>query len=246
MTLVFAGCYGSTEPATDIGFDHATFNGKGTTNDGPAQVYFEYWPTGHPERKLPTLAEDVPAGVTGPISEPNYPFRIGLYADTSYTFRMCATDRGSPNGLCAQTRTFRTLKPAGDFVRGGLLTQLGGQGHDGGVDAESDPSGANPSGELRLPDDANANTFTGDVTCLAVDGNEAAIGAVGTRADGTPASGLLRVRDDLTGEHDQAAWTITSNGPAPDCASASFENLGEPFISIFTVYDTPGSTPTIR
>jgi hypothetical protein len=237
--LILGGCYGSTEPATDIGFDHATFNGKGTTNDGPARVYFEYWPTGHPKRKLPSLGDDLPAGVTGPVSQPNFPVPLGLYADTDYSFRLCATDRGSPNGLCAQTRTFRTKKPAGDFVEGGVLTHVGGQGHDGGVSAQSGPSGANPTGNLRLPDDANANTFSGNVSCLAVHGNEAVIGAVGARADGTPASGLMKVRDDLEGEHDGVSWTITDNGSAPDCANATIGTLGSYVLTVFTVYDTP-------
>ena len=33
--LAVSGCYGSTEPATDIAFDHATLNGRGTTDNPP-------------------------------------------------------------------------------------------------------------------------------------------------------------------------------------------------------------------
>jgi hypothetical protein len=237
-TLILGGCYGTTKPATDIGFDRATLNGEGTTNDGPARVYFEYWPTGHPERKQPSLGKDIPAGVTGPISAPHSPFHVGLYADTSYTFRLCGRDQGSPDGLCAQTLTFRTKKPDGDFVSGFFLTEIGGSGHEGNVYAQSDPSGANPTGSFRLPD-SGGNALNAHVTCVLVNGNEAIIGGVGTREDGSSASGLLKVRDDLTGEDDADNWVITPNGSAPDCASAASWNVGESFISIFTVYDTP-------
>jgi hypothetical protein len=43
---VFAGCYGSTEPATDIGPESATLQGHGTANNGPAKSWFQYWLTG--------------------------------------------------------------------------------------------------------------------------------------------------------------------------------------------------------
>jgi hypothetical protein len=238
-TLVLGGCYGSTEPATDIGFDHATFNGRGTTNDGPARVYFEFWPTAHPDQLGRTVGKDVPAGVTGPISEPNFPFPYGLRVDTAYSFRLCGTDRGAPNGICAQTRTFRTKRPDGDLVRGGFATQLTGIGHSGGAEAQSDASGGNPAGNLTLPGDLG-NTFSGDVTCLAVHGNEAAVGAVGTRVDGSPASGLLKVRDDPTSSNaDKVAYTVTPNGPPPNCAGATFGDLFQPAFSVFAVYDTP-------
>ena len=95
MTLVFAGCYGEQEPATDIGFDHATFNGKGTTNDGPAQVYFGARPPGTPSASSPPAPKTSRPASQGPISEPNYPFRIGLYADASYTFTACARETGA-------------------------------------------------------------------------------------------------------------------------------------------------------
>ena len=42
---VLAGCYGSTEPATEVAFDSAKLNGRGTADKGPAFSYFEYAPT---------------------------------------------------------------------------------------------------------------------------------------------------------------------------------------------------------
>ncbi len=46
--LVLGGCYGSTEPATNIGEDSATLRAQGTANNGPATSYFEYWAAEEP------------------------------------------------------------------------------------------------------------------------------------------------------------------------------------------------------
>jgi hypothetical protein len=43
--LILSGCYGSTEPATDIGPESAKLNARGTANNGPAHGGFEYWLT---------------------------------------------------------------------------------------------------------------------------------------------------------------------------------------------------------
>ena len=239
--LALAGCYGSTEPATDIAFDNATLNGKGTTNNGPAAVYFEYWPTSDPSNVSQTLRKDIPGGVTGPISIEATPFHTGLRVDTPYSFRLCATDRGSPNGACAQTRTFRTAKPAGDFVGGVVITQIGGVGHDGGVRAQSSASGANASGSLRIPD-LNGNALNASVTCLSVRGNQAVVGGLGTRTDGTPAAGIMKLSD----EPDQVNFTITDHGSAPNCANEPIGELFSGGILVFSVYDTPEGTPTAR
>jgi hypothetical protein len=39
---VFAGCHGSTEPATDVGIDRATLNAHGPAGNGTAHARFEY------------------------------------------------------------------------------------------------------------------------------------------------------------------------------------------------------------
>jgi hypothetical protein len=156
---------------------------------------------------------------------------------------MCGTDRGAPNGVCAQTRTFRTKRPDGDLVRGGFATQLTGIGHTGGAEAQSSASGGNPTGNLTLPGDLG-NTFSGDVTCLSVHGHDAAVGGLGKTVDGTPASGLLKVRDDPTpgfanAGADQVQYTVTPNGGAPNCPAASFDDVYHVEAAIFTTYDTP-------
>jgi hypothetical protein len=239
IALVLSGCYGSTEPATGIGVDHATFNGRGTANDGPAHVYFEYWPSAHPTQVVKTSGKDVPAGVSGPTSEPHFEIPYGLTAATNYSFRLCGSDRGAPKGVCAQTRTFQTTRPTGDLLRGVFLEQLGGIGHGGSVDAQSDPHGGAPTGTLALPG-ILGNTFSGNVTCLAVHGSDAAVGAAGTTFDGKPATGLLKVRDLAPPQNaDQAKYTVTPGSAPPNCANATFEDTLAQAFSLFVVYDTP-------
>jgi hypothetical protein len=231
IVLSVSGCYGSTEPASNIAFDHATLNGHGTTNNGPADVRFDLWTTARPAERGGTLPKTIPGGVTGPFSQPNSPFGpYALVPDTEYSFRLCGRDQGAQDEVCAQTRSFRTLKPSGDLLRGFFALQFTGIGHTGNVQAESGRLGGGAAGRLQLPGELG-NTFSGDVTCLSV--------------DGTPASGLLQVRDDPTpgfanAGADQVQYTVTPNGGAPNCASARFDALFHPeAASLFTTYDTP-------
>jgi hypothetical protein len=50
--LALTGCYGSTEPATEVTADTARLNARGTANNGPATSFFEIWPTNAPSAKL--------------------------------------------------------------------------------------------------------------------------------------------------------------------------------------------------
>jgi hypothetical protein len=163
--------------------------------------------------------------------------------DTEYSFRLCGRDQGAQNEICAQTRTFRTLKPSGDLLRGFFALQFTGIGHTGNVQAQSNSTGGGATGRLQLPGELG-NTFDGLVTCLSVHGHDAAVGALGNTVDGTPASGLLKVRDDPTpgfanAGADEVQYTVTPNGGAPNCAAATFDDLGHPQAAIFTTYDTP-------
>ena len=239
--MVFAGCYGSTEPASDIGFDRATLTANGTANAGDAHVYFEYWPTGQPESVFATLGKDVPGGSSGKYSEQTANSFRGLAVGTQYSYRVCAKDQGVPDGACAQTRTFTTARPAGDLVRGDYLTLFGGIGHQGSVDAHSGASGANAGGTLELPvdKDTSAGTFSGTVTCLRVEGNRATVGAVGTN-NGGAATALFEVVDnDATwiSTTDQVDWTETPGSTPPDCSTGSFATLRSLPYGSLLVYD---------
>jgi hypothetical protein len=239
---LLCGCYGSTEPARDIGIDRATLTANGTANAGDAHVYFEYWPTGHPESVLATIGTDVSAGSSGAYAEPTAKSFRGLAVGTQYSYRVCAKDTSAPNGACAQTRTFTTGRPAGDLVRGDYNTVLGGIGHSASVDAHSDASGANAGGTMTLPGDKQPSpvgTFSGSVTCLRVQGNRATVGAVGSN-NGQPASALFEVVDnDATwiGSADQIDWTETPGSTPPDCSTGSFATLRSLFYSSLLVYD---------
>jgi hypothetical protein len=184
----------------------------------------------------------MPGGVTGPYSQPTSPVGpYGLVPDTEYSFRLCGRDEGAQNAVCAQTRTFRTQKPTGDFLHGFFGSQIAGVWHTGNVKAESDRAGGGATGHLEFP-----GAFSGDVTCLSVHGHDAAVGAVGTTGTepDTPASGLLEVRDDPTPDFatlntDLVQWTVTPNGGAPNCAAAAFENVHGVDVADFASYDTP-------
>jgi hypothetical protein len=116
VALAFAGlgCYGQTDPATDVHPNGATLQARGTADNGPASSYFEYWKSSAPAQKTRTAIKQAPAGASGPISA-QLQF---LTQNTSYSFRVCGWDGQEPEPpasvKCAQTRTFAT--PSGDAV----------------------------------------------------------------------------------------------------------------------------------
>ena len=116
--LVLGACYGSTEPATGVGEDTAVLHGQGTADKGAATSYFEYWATGDPAPDYPrprTPTRTWPSGARGPISE-NV---SDLLVASNYSYRLCGQDQSTPT-VCAQTLTFKTPTPAGDYVKGSL------------------------------------------------------------------------------------------------------------------------------
>ena len=81
--LVLSGCYGSTEPATDIGPESATLRAHGTADNGPAHAGFQYWLT-NADRIRKGTTHAFPAGASGPFSD-----RVTrLAAGSSYSFRL--------------------------------------------------------------------------------------------------------------------------------------------------------------
>jgi hypothetical protein len=67
--------------------------------------------------------------------------------------------------------------PNNDFVTGGFQD---GFGFDNGVSAQGDPSGANPKGHLSATHPSDKTKIRGDIVCIAVSGNTAATGIIGT------------------------------------------------------------------
>jgi hypothetical protein len=165
--LTLVGCYGSTEPATDVTAGAATLHGKGTANNGPASSYFEYWPTDAPGNKLTTPERSWPAGASGPLSE----HVTGLSSGIAYSFRVCGHDNpGSP--VCAQTRGI------GDSVAVRITYNSNQYAQ---VDARSGGSGQDPNGTVGSVVSGIPRTYS--VTCVAVSGNRALVGGVRTPDD---------------------------------------------------------------
>jgi hypothetical protein len=219
LLLLIAGCYGSTEPATNVGSESATLNARGTANNGGATSSFEYWVSGTTNRDF-AGTHHWPAGSSGPISAT----ARGLYGSKTYLFRFCGRDDGAGSDVCAQTRQFTTAAPVRDSVVGswGVLSSFFGS-----VDAHSGPAGQNASGTVSAR--AQFDSFTGDVTCLAVSGSTAKLGAVGHTQDSVDAKEtmLLSVADGGPSGTDGVAVVIAPGTTAPSCANAPAPAAGD-------------------
>jgi hypothetical protein len=216
-TLILGGCYASTEPATDVASETATLRGQGTANNGPAGSWFEYWVTGSTANPRTTESTQWPSGASGAFSQKVK----NLAAGSSYSFRVCGTDSDTP--ACAQTRTFTTAAAVEDSAEGG---------YDAGccasfrVDARSGPAGESPHGSMSLTETSGqtSTSFTGFVTCLAVDGRTAKVGAVGARrdlgaAESTPARLLVALVDGHT-QADSIERSLSAGSTPPSCSAA--------------------------
>ena len=247
LTIAFAGCYASTEPATDVGPETATLNGQGKANHGPASGLFYYWLTGAPGEQFTTEPLHFPAGASGPFSTKV----SGLAASSEYAFKWCGSDDGSEDNGCAQTRTFTTPAAVQDSLTGSYFSPCC---YSWDVNAHAGPNGENAHGSTRytsLPAFSIGTEFIGFVTCLEVDGRSAAVGAVGQiRHLGAqpPASSwhqgyMLRTVVDGHFDPDTVGPpTFVDGTGSPDCGSASFASQST--IGSFVVNDAAGSSPT--
>jgi hypothetical protein len=204
--IAWGGCYASTEPATEVGQSSARLHAHGTANNGEAQSYFEYWPTGSPALSTTSAPLRWPAGASGPFSRR----AEGLYPATSYSFRVCGRDLSGANFICAQTRTFTTAAASKDEVWGGWFAS---PSFNGTIRAKAGPSGAGPSGYV------STSGFTGFVTCLDVDGDRAVVGAVGETS-----SMIMTVIDGGPSGSDSARVAVSPLASPPPCGLASFGN----------------------
>jgi hypothetical protein len=162
--VALAGCYGSTLPATDVGVDSAVLNARGTTNNGSAQAWFEFWTTGLNAEQRTTVKRTIPDNASGPFSERVF----GLRRGTQYQFRLCGNDVGK-QPVCAQTVTLET--EGGDRVVGSASSATVSLS----LDVRSGPSGEAPHGTVEGSNSAGEKLH-GGVYCLAVSGNSATVG----------------------------------------------------------------------
>jgi hypothetical protein len=176
--VALAGCYGSTEPATDVKLDGATLNAYGSTEDARTIAYFLYWTGSRSNGTGKTPTRYLPAGARGPFREPV----TGLSPDTEYSFQLCGQPEGRDGqSFCAQVRTFRTQP--GDEVTAELrYGDAGARLH-----ALSGPHGEGARGFLAFEGNADPPDVD-DVVCLSVHGSEA---VVGTRSSPSSTSGVL-------------------------------------------------------
>jgi hypothetical protein len=243
--VVFAGCYGSTEPATDVGPDSATLNARGTANNGAASAYFEYWISGSSGPAQQTDPAHFPGGSSGTFSKKV----TGLAETTAYSFRMCGSDDGGGPTVCAQTRTFQTHPlPVEDSVTGNF--DLGSVAR-GTIDAHSGPSGENPQGHVHYQGTIDGwQEFDGDVTCVAVDGHQAAVGVVGQGtpladpSNPRPATVLATVVDGDGAGPDTIGRVFAEGSTPPNCATATFDSQFSFGVGDLVVADAPANTPT--
>jgi hypothetical protein len=242
-----AGCYGSTEPATNVTYDSAQLNARGTADNGPAYSYFEYGPTDVSPQAFRTATRSWPAGASGAFSE-----KVGgptsgpgpLYASTRYSVRVCGNDAGK-QPVCAQTLTFTTPPPVKDAAEGFWQNGLSPGFPAGQVNASADPNGANPSGTLRHQLYAPNTIFSGRVTCLRVSGRTAIVGAVGQRTtngqepnpNGPPnASSVVTIVDGGPQSTDTTGVSMSSSTAPPSCSSGPTAN-GRSAAGTVNVYD---------
>jgi hypothetical protein len=237
---MLAGCYGSTERATDVGLSAVTLHGKGTANNGPVQTFFEYWPTAEPSNKETTPPQPWPSGASGPFSQSVAALRQG----TKYTFRLCGNDEGQ-SPVCAQTRTFETQSP--DSAAGmGTAPPGEGQGEIRvTLHASSGPSGQEPGGTMLLDTVSGPPAgFVGHVSCLTVTGSTARLAATGKPFVGSTVGPFTtmyaKVVVGSSGER-TFDWTTGELSATPDCAA--YDGGGRVATGDFTVTDSQPPEP---
>jgi hypothetical protein len=232
--LVLASCQGSTQPASNISWDSARLEARGTADTGPTFSYFEYWPTAESGSKAHTNTRHWQSGVSGPFGE----VVPDLKHLTEYSFRVCGQDEGKA-AVCAQTLTFKTKD--GDTFTGTWGLRRGFPGAaaarrivppvppaDYSGDFKSGPNGERPKGgwvESRSGGRA-------DVTCMRIDRNR-----LGPRATiGTSDNNVWFFSDTYYGKSFTLANSQDCSQPFP--SGLGFTNDGNFYVD-FQIHDAP-------
>jgi hypothetical protein len=119
--LVLPGCLGNTEPATNVGQNQATLQGKGQcTAHETGDWWYEYRKVGDPGWTQGPLHDFDGCAENGPTEELPLPYGdtiTGLDPETTYEYRLCAdmetpsdqpvacADKNGPNGTDYETFT---------------------------------------------------------------------------------------------------------------------------------------------
>lgn len=161
----------------------------------------------------------------------------GLLPATPYGFRVCGRDSGSVDAVCAQRRSFTTVKSPGD----GVEAIFWAAGHSPPrvaqvrVSARSGPAGEQPSGSIVTQE------YRGFVTCVRVLGDGAAVVSVGqdSRQDDPDPEYLWYT---FAGPAEGLLGGASGDGSGPDCRSLSL--TGEPTLPTpepyeIAIWDSP-------
>ena len=150
-----------------------------TSVAGPVTYWFEYGKTDSYASATPKRTIASEANESHPVSEP----LTGLDPDTSYRFRVCASDleEDPPRVNCSGAASFGTV---GDSVSGSGDAFFGEPGAPNERyvltaefrDIRSGPKGENPAGVLRFYPQTGG-IFDYDVTCLRMAGTRFTIGS---------------------------------------------------------------------
>jgi hypothetical protein len=242
--LVLPGCALSTFGATSVTQTSARLNGYGDTGANTAYYHFEY---ARQKSQLGT-AQGSRTPERGPIP-PHVPANdtriqfgeavTGLAPGHTYYDRICGRPSTLPTDVCLSVDSFFTQpSDTQDYVIAGY--ELGKS--RGSVKASSTASGGDPDGtlgDLSGGSGADLGNFEGHVTCLAVHGDQATIGAVGTLQpypfDGSssPATELVTV----TGQEWRTVARTAGTTP-PDCSQGTFTGDYVPLAGAI-VHDAP-------
>jgi hypothetical protein len=228
--VVLPGCALTTFGATSVTETSARLNADGHTGANTSYYHFEY----ARQRSQLGTAQGSRTPERGPIA-PHVPANdtditfgeavTGLSPGHTYYDRVCGRPSTLPTDVCLSVDSFFTQpSDAQDYVIASW--ELGKSA--GSVKASSTASGADPDGtltDLSGGSGADLGNFNGHVTCLAVHGDQATIGAVGTLLpypwDGTspssPATELVTVT-----EHEWRTVARTAGTTPPDCSQGTF------------------------
>jgi hypothetical protein len=229
-----SGCVAITGGARLTAETTFRIEARGHSDDSPAHFQFRY---ADGKADLDTAAAQktpmrmVPAHV--PQDGRNLIFGediTGWSPGRLYWYEVCGGDAKISPDLCGGVRHFFTPPTlAQDYVVG--FFRFGGEyGNIVDIDAASGPQGQNADGWFTNSVRYFGTPAEGQVTCLVVNGNRAAVGVVGTSYSGT-----------FHNENPQpysAVWTLDAQADtfheaitqsAPNCATASFTQQGAAF-----------------
>jgi hypothetical protein len=226
-----SGCVAHTVSAWNVDQTSAQLRAFGHSDDSPAHVYFRY---ADDKADLGTAAAhttpllNVPAHVPQSGNVTFWENVTGLSPGRLYWYAVCGGDAAMSPDLCAEQQHFLTTPTAAQDSVQGQFRFAGEYGNTVTIEAASGPQGQDADGWLRNSVRYFGPASEGQVICLAVNGDTAVVGVVGTAYDPPsqnphPYSALWTLNAD-----DQTFHEAVTQG-TPSCANASFAQQEDAF-----------------